>query len=259
MKNNLSVLPLIVLLALPAGAKTPVTIPFDDDYAPLSFQTGTDAPDGFDIAVARELAAILDFEPTFEAADFDRIQAGNWDDDWGFTVSSMSRSVEREARLAFVGPYLFDYIVIVAGQSGGPVDLDDVNGATVGVCAGCIYAQFLLGTYKSVDPQETAMFSDVSLSTFATDTDILRDLASYPNATVDFGVTSVFKANQAINDVGLALQVVGKPLFREPLWVVLPIARADQAPLFEAALTTLHNSGRLSELSIQYLGGDFTK
>lgn len=259
MQNRFTALPLMTLLALPAGAETTVTIPFDRDYPPLSFQTGTDAPDGFDIAVARELAAILDYQPAFIAADFDQIQSGNWEDDWGFTVSSVSRSAEREARFAFVGPYLFDSIVIVAGESGDPVDLDDVNGATVGVCAGCIYSQFMLGTYNSIDPQEPPMFLDVKISTFPTDTDILRDLASHTDATVDFGVTSAFVANQAINDVGLPLRVVGKPLFREPLWVVLPIANADQAPLFEAALKTLQTSGRLSELSIQYLGSDFTK
>ncbi|WP_347309797.1 transporter substrate-binding domain-containing protein [Defluviimonas sp. SAOS-178_SWC] len=250
---------LFCLTLCPAFAD-PIVVPFEDAYLPFSAMGNDGKPAGFNVAVAEEIAERLDAEIEFTSVDFDTIQFGSWPSDWVFSVASMSRSTEREENFAFVGPYYFDQVVIVAGaHSGLGFDRSTLQGHDFGVCRGCIYALYLEGTDTLyIDGQRAdAPFGTVTVKTYLTDFDVLRALGEADPPEIDYGVTSVFHALY-YEDQGFPVRHDPEPLFVEPLWIVVPLSRPDDIAAVTAAFDDLKNSGRLAELSVAYLGADFT-
>ncbi len=249
-----------ILSALPVWAQDP-QVPFDGSYPPLSFVDADGTPDGFDVAVAREIATQLGITPEFVSSDFDTIQSGDWPENWLFTVSSMSRSPAREERFFFVGPYYQDATVIVTGPNTSPdaePTLDLVDGGRIGVCRGCIYQDYIEGNYVVNGQAGEPPFADVAVTAYSTDTDILLQLIAAPDeAEIDFGVTSVFVAD-LFKASGFPIRKVGSPLFVEPLWIAVPLSKESELARIEEAFEAVRASGRLSELSVQHLQNDYT-
>ena len=129
-------------------AAQPVVLPYDPFYDPMSFRTPQGQADGFDVAVAREIAARMAIEVEFEPADFFDIQSEQWPDDWGFAVASMSRDAERDRVFDFVGPYLFETVVVVAAANAPAVAVADLQDIRIGICSGCVYKAYLEGNYQ---------------------------------------------------------------------------------------------------------------
>ncbi len=253
---------LAALLALVAGRPAdaePIVLPYEDGYLPFSATLEDGTPEGFNIAVAREIAALMGGEPVFVPSDFDTIQFGDWPEDWAFSVASMSQSPARAEKFQFVGPYYFDQVVLVAREGNGDFDSGRYDGKRFAVCQGCIYGLYLAGGASLsldgtvVDPPLGA----VSIYVFPSDFDVLRALGEEDPPEVDYGMTSIFHALY-YESRDFPIEHGTTPIFTEPLWVVVPQGREEFAARVKTALDELRQSGRLAELSQQYLGGDFT-
>ncbi len=238
----------------------PIVVPFEEGYLPFSALADNGEPDGFNIAVAREIAARMGDDLTLEGTDFDTIQFGAWPESWSFSVASMSRSAAREEHFAFIGPYYFDQVAVVTSKALGlGFDRDGFAGHKFGVCQGCIYGLYLIGTDSLyIDGvQSAAPFGQVTVTTFSSDFAVLRALGEDETPDIDYGVTSVFHALY-YEGLGFPINHDERPLFVEPLWIVVPLERDDHIVAVKAAFDSLRDSGRLAELSILYLGDDFT-
>lgn len=246
---------LALLLAAPAPAQE--ILPFDPEYAPLSYVTEAGEPAGFDVDVARAIAGRIGMEAEFRPEFFSVIRGGGWPPDWAFTVSSMSRSPEREQHFDFVGPYYFDAVVVVAPVGSPAQTLADVRDARIGICAGCIYAEFVAGTYRSVDGAAEPPFGRARIVTFPSETDMLQSLADPARDEVEFGITSIHKADYFIQ-TGRSLRKIGPPLFVEPVWIAVPKGRAELLPEVTRAFEALAAEGAIAELSLRHLGADYT-
>ena len=229
--------------------------PFDANYPPLSFRGRGGAPDGYDVAVAKEVARRLDSDVAFEPADFFEIQSGDWPPSWDYSVASMSRNPDREDRFLFVGPYVYDQIVVVAALGSPVEEVQQLRDVEVGVCDGCIYHLFLEGEYES-DGVAGKALPGVDAVTFATDPDILREISD-PNSGLEFGVTSAFHADYFIS-LGAPIKKLTPPLFVSPLWIVVPKGMPDIAEAISVAVEEMRADGTLPQLSVDYLGSDYT-
>ncbi len=245
---------LAALLAAPAGAD-PVGVPFDDDYEPLSYLAEGE-PQGFDIELAKAMAAEAGIEISFAATDFNRLQHGDWAEGWGFAVASMSRNPDREERFHFVGPYYYDTVVLVAADDGAEGFEPPGAGARIGVCRGCIYKWAILGGHVGLDPSGTLSGSEVEIVEFVTDTDALRQLGALGDDAIDYAVTSAHVAERFV-DAGFGVEMSDYQLFMTPVWIVVP--KADDAMLatVEAAFAALRDSGRIEPLWDRHLKRDY--
>lgn len=249
---------LLALALRPAGAE-PVVVPYEDGYLPFSATQADGTPEGFNIAVAREIVALMGGEPVFVPSDFDTIQFGDWPEDWAFSVASMSLSPARAEQFLFVGPYYFDQVVLVAREGTGDFDAGRYDGKRIAVCQGCIYGLYLAGGASlSVDGAATdPPLGEVRILVYPSDFDVLRALGEEDPPEADYGMTSIFHALY-YESRDFPIEHGATPVFTEPLWIVVPRRREALAARVAAALDGLRQSGRLAQLSRHYLGDDYT-
>lgn len=249
---------LLALAAGPASAE-PIVVPYEDGYLPFSALQADGTPEGFNIAVAREIAVLLGGDPIFVPSDFDTIQFGDWPEDWAYSVASMSMSPARAEKFLFVGPYYFDQVVLVARVGNGDFDAGRYDGKRFAVCQGCIYGLYLAGGASlsldggAADPP----LGEVSILVYPSDFDVLRALGEEDPPEADYGMTSIFHALY-YESRDFPIEHGTTPVFTEPLWVVVPHGHEAFAAQVKTALDDLRQSGRLAELSREYLGGDYT-
>ncbi|WP_432479136.1 transporter substrate-binding domain-containing protein [Nocardioides sp. GXQ0305] len=238
-----------------------LTVSTDPAYPPqsrLNEQTGE--YEGFDIDVATEIATRLGVEVGWETPSWDVITAGSWNGRWDTTVGSMTPTNDRQEVLYFTEPYNFvPAVVVVQADNDEVTDIStDLDGATIGVCSGCTYEQFL---NKELDIEGYTfdfVIDDADVSGYDTDTTALQDLA---NGRVDAVITSVTTA-QGYIDEGNPVKIVGDPVFNEPLSVGFDKSSDPSSEsLYEAVdgiVAEMHEDGTLSGMAEEWYGIDTT-
>ena len=134
----------------------------------------------------------------------------------------------------------------------------DLDGKTIGVCAGCTYDQYLSKTLDISGFTFDFVIDDATIKGYDTDTTALQDLALGDGTRLDAAITSSTVAQGYINE-GNPVKVVGDPLFYEPLAVAIDKSSdLDPASLAEAAdqiVADMHEDGTLTEMSKQWFDG----
>jgi polar amino acid transport system substrate-binding protein len=241
--------------------KGTLTVSTDAAYPPqssLNEQTGEF--EGFDIDVATEIAKRLGVDVAWEVPSWDVITAGSWNGRWDTTVGSMTPTNDRQEVLYFTQPYNYTPAVAVVGADNEDVsDLTtDLDGKTIGVCAGCTYDQYLTKDLAIEGYEFDFVVDDAKVSGYDTDTTALEDLV---NGRLDAVITSVTTA-QGYIDAGNPVQIVGDPLFYEPLSVGFDkSADPSSESLYEAVdaiVAEMHEDGTLTGLSEEWYGLDLT-
>ena len=241
--------------------KGTLTVSTDAAYPPqssLNEQTGEF--EGFDIDVATEIAKRLGVDVAWEVPSWDVITAGSWNGRWDTTVGSMTPTNDRQEVLYFTEPYNYTPAVVVVGADNDDVsDLTtDLDGKTIGVCAGCTYDQYLTKDLAIEGYEFDFVIDDAEVSGYDTDTTALEDLV---NGRLDAVITSVTTA-QGYIDAGNPVQIVGDPLFYEPLSVGFDkSADPSSESLYEAVdaiVAEMHEDGTLTGLSEEWYGLDLT-
>ncbi len=238
-----------------------LTVSTDPAYPPqskLNEQTGE--YEGFDIDVATEIATRLGVDVGWEAPAWDVITAGSWNGRWDTTVGSMTPTNDRQEVLYFTEPYNYvPAVVVVRADDDEVTDVStDLDGATIGVCSGCTYEQFL---NKELDIEGYTfdyVIDDAEVSGYDTDTTALQDLA---NGRVDAVITSVTTA-QGYIDAGNPVKIVGDPVFNEPLSVGFDKSSDPSSEsLWKAVdgiVADMHEDGTLSAMAEEWYGLDTT-
>jgi polar amino acid transport system substrate-binding protein len=239
-----------------------IVVPYERNYPPFSVTTAEGDHDGFNIAVARALADAAGLDVRFEAVGFFEISDGDWPPEWGFTVASISYLEARAALYTYLDRYLFDEVVLVARDpaDGGP--LPPVAGSRIGVCRTCAYRTFLEGNFEAASDGEPAgpPFDNIVIDdSFSNETAMIEALSLSAAAPFDFVVVSRFFAELLFMRSGYPIRIAGEPLYFDPLWVVVSNDRSDLHEPLRAALAQLREDGALAELSVRYLGADFTR
>ncbi len=238
-----------------------LTVSTDPAYPPqssLNEQTGE--YEGFDIDVATEIATRLGVDVAWEDPSWDIITAGSWNGRWDTTVGSMTPTNDRQEVLYFTEPYNFTpAVVVVLADNEDVSDLStDLDGKKIGVCAGCTYEQFLNKELAIEGYEFDFIIDDAEVSGYDTDTTALQDLA---NGRLDAVITSVTTA-QGYIDAGNPVQIVGDPVFYEPLSVGFDkSADPSSESLYEAVdgiVAEMHEDGTLTGFSEEWYGLDLT-
>jgi polar amino acid transport system substrate-binding protein len=238
-----------------------LTVSTDPAYPPQSkYIPKEDKYVGFDIDVATEIANRLGVEIAWETPSWDVITAGGWNGRWDMSVGSMTPTNDRQKVLDFTEPYYYTpAVAMVNADNTSVADVStDLDGKTIGVCAGCTYDQYLSKSLDIAGFTFDFVIDDATIKGYDTDTTALQDLALGDGTRLDAAITSSTVAQGYVNE-GNPVKVVGDPLFYEPLAVAIDKSSdLDPTSLAEAAdqiVADMHEDGTLTEMSKQWFDG----
>ncbi len=258
------------LLAVPANAgetldrvmaNKKLVMSSDPEYPPQSFLNDKNEMDGFDVAVGREIAKRMGAELEIVTPGWDIITAGNWSGRWDMSVGSMTPTTERAKVLDFPAVYYYVPAAFAVHTDSKTATLEELNGKTIGVCAGCTYDSYLDGNLV-IDAAGTPPFEYKvkagTKKTYDTDTSAYDDLRIGDGKRLDAVMSAMPTLMEAIKN-GYPMKIVGEPAFYEPL----AVATDKGDPEFDAKIAeivaAMHADGTLSALSQKWYGVDYTK
>jgi polar amino acid transport system substrate-binding protein len=244
-----------------------IRVATDQKYKPQSWYDVKDGEwKGFDVDVARELAARLGVTADINHQDWEVITAGSWNNRWDVSVGSMTDTVPREKLFEFTPSYYYTPAGIAVASSNTSIqDLTtDLDGKKICVGVSTTYEDYLKGTLvlgASAPPFEFVI-DNPEIVTYTTDTDALDNLALGDGVRCDAAMTATPTITQYVTDSGGKVKQVGDPLYYEPLSIAFdkndPIDNASLVQAVSKIVDDMHADGTLTSLSTQWYGVDLT-
>ena len=233
----------------------------DPQYPPQSsLNEETGEWEGFDIAVATEIANRLGVEVEFVTPGWESIIAGNWGDQFDLSVGSMTVTPERDEVLHFVTPYYYTPAAVAVREEDAATMTDvenDFDGATIGVCGGCTYEFYLDGSLEIPGEQIEFVIDNADIRTYNTDVPAIKDLEV---GRLDAAISSLTTL-QGAQEEGSAIEIVDNVFF-EPLSVAVDRNSSLDPARFVGELNRIvqemHEDGTLTSLSEKWFGQDLS-
>lgn len=218
--------------------------------------------EGFDIDVAAAIAEALGVEACFVSPDWGLIVSGNWSDRWDISVGSVTITPERAEVLYFAQPYYTTpAAVFVHADNTTFTTPADLSGRKIGVCIGCTYESYLMGTLVIPGVEMEYVITDAEIKGYDTDSTALEDLALGDGLRLDAVITAQPTGQEAIKN-GRPLKQLGDPIYFEYLAPAFDrYSSLDPASFIAKVseiISALHADGTLLDLSMQYYGVDLT-
>lgn len=224
-----------------AGARQVLRFGGDADYPPYHFLDTSGHPDGFDVALARELARDLDLEPEFELGDWgtamERLARGEVD------VVPMFWSTAREERFLFSEPILLRHHALF-GHYETPTlpSLDHLANARVAVQRAGLASETL----------REAGRAGVTLVELEHEAKALELVA---RREVDYALVPTGIGYHAIHQSALAgIVALSPPLLERKYVFAIAPGRADLLPAINGSLQRLREQGVQNRLYVAWIG-----
>lgn len=238
-----------------------IRVATDPAYPPQSELLPDGTFEGFDIAVANEIAERLGVTVEFVTPDFAEVEAGNWADRWDISVGSMTVTASREEVLDFTQAYYFTPAQVGATTESGITDLAGLSGQTVCTGESTTYQFWLEGTLELAGgvPEPADPPADVTVTTFGTDTEC-ADAVEAGRTEFQAWLTAGPTLDGVVAD-GVGFVPIGDPVFFEALAVAIDKASPTHAELLteiDRIIGEMHDDGTLSTLSEEWFGADYS-
>lgn len=221
----------------------------DDSFPPMGFRDENNEIVGFDIDVAREVAARLGVELVVQPIDWNakemELASGAIDCVW----NGMSITPDREESMCMSFPYLNNKMVFYTQKDAGIATLEDLAGKKVAIQNGSYAEELLNGDYKDLADtfDEVLGFDDYLTALMDLQNDgcdaVLMDLVVGDYRISGMGADNLYAAIELEDD----LYGIG---FR----------KADEAlcAKVEELLKEMKADGKLAEISEKWFASDIT-
>ena len=232
----------------------------DANWAPQSFLNDNNEMDGFDVAVAREIATRLGVEVEYVTPSWDIITAGNWSGRWDMSVGSMTPTVARAEVLSFPEVYYYTPASIAVHADSPYQNVGDLNGEVVGATTASTFELYLQKDL-TIDAEGVPSFEYLvtpgELRSYKDGTAALDDLRLGDGVRINAMVGSLPAILAAIES-GYPVRVLGEPVFYEPLAVAIDRGDADFNDKVAGIVREMKEDGTLATLSQEWYGIDYT-
>jgi|TARA_B110000305_G_C19448935_1_gene646570 polar amino acid transport system substrate-binding protein len=232
----------------------------DANWAPQSFLNDKNEMDGFDVAVAREIATRLGVEVEFVTPSWDIITAGNWSGRWDMSVGSMTPTVSRAEVLSFPEVYYYTPASIAVHADSPYQNVGDLNGEVVGATTASTFELYLQKDL-TIDAEGVPSFEYLvtpgELRSYKDGTAALDDLRLGDGVRINAMVGSLPAILAAIES-GYPVRVLGEPVFYEPLAVAIDRGDAEFNNKVAGIVRKMKEDGTLKALSQKWYGIDYT-
>ncbi|NUQ85194.1 MAG: transporter substrate-binding domain-containing protein [Anaerolineales bacterium] len=219
---------------------------------------------GFDVDVAKAIGEGLGVETCFATPDWDVITAGNWADKWDVSVGSMTITTARQQVLDFSVPYYYTPAVIAVRADSGIASIADLEGQALCVGTSTTYEFWLNHDMDGLGLPASSIYAEapnVTVVPLPTDQECAQAIMSGREDFVGY-VTSQTVVNANIA-AGFPVVQLGSPVYSEDLAAAFDksstLPNDTLREEINKIITAMHNDGRLSALSIQWLGEDLTQ
>ncbi|CAN5530590.1 transporter substrate-binding domain-containing protein [soil metagenome] len=235
-----------------------IRVATDPAYPPQSELLADGTFEGFDIAVAEEIAERLGVEVQFETPNFDEVVAGGWAGRFDVSVGSVTVTEDRMEVLDFTEPYYYTPAQMTATEESGITTLEGLAGQVICVGETTTYQHWLEGTLVLAGgaPEPAPVPEGATVTTFSTDTECADAAAS--GRTEFQGWLSSSTTVAAALEAGDPFVEVGDPVFFEALAVATDKAGPAHAELqaeLDRIMREMHEDGTLSSLSEEWFDG----
>jgi polar amino acid transport system substrate-binding protein len=241
-----------------------IRVATDQKYKPQSWYDVKNGEwKGFDVDVAREIAARLGVTADIQHHDWDTdVTAGSWNDRYDMDVGSMTITVARKSKFLFSPVYYYTPASIAVHTDNTSInDLStDLDGKKICVGSGTTYESYL---GKDLDlgpdaPKFDFVVDDAQVIGFTTDTDALDQLALGDGVRCDAAMTALPTIAQYIAD-GNPVKVVGDALYFEPLAIAFdkndPVDNTSLVDEVSKIVDAMHADGTLTDMSMNWYNG----
>ncbi len=228
------------------GGQTKIIVGLDDTFAPMGFRTEDGELVGFDIDLARAVAAEMGVEVEFKPIDWNakeqELDSKRIDMIW----NGMSKNPEREEKMNLSKPYFNNSFAIMTLASKTIAKKADLAGKTVGTQA----ASGALDVIK-----KDSIYGEIAdgLAEYDTYDEAVMDLeAGRLDAVIIDKVAGMYKANQKEGTYAFAEEDFGEDLY------VIGLRKGDDAltERVNKALDAVIASGKAAEISKTWFGED---
>lgn len=226
-------------------------------YHPFSFEGEDGELTGYDLEVLRlveEVDPTLKFE--FIAGPWDSLFVGLDADKFQLLANQITHTDEREANYTLSTNQYFTSVsqIIVSQDNEEVTSLNDLVGKKIGLTIGDAHT-FVVEDWNAANGE---IITD-SIQYYEQDvTTILQDVASGRIAAT---VNDPIVAQEKAEVQGLEIKVVGDRLKEKPTYFIAKQDEEGKALIakIDAALEQLIADGKLTELSLEYFGEDYSK
>ncbi|HEX5944275.1 MAG TPA: transporter substrate-binding domain-containing protein [Anaerolineales bacterium] len=221
---------------------------------------------GFDVDVAKAIGEALGVETCFATPSWDAITAGNWADKWDVSVGSMTVLKGRQEILDFSVPYYYSPAAVAVRADSGFTSVEDLAGQAI--CAGTAttYEAWAANDFTNPNaPPESSVLikapADVTVVPLETDQECAQAIEAGREDFLAYATSgTVVDANIA---AGMPVVKLEPPIYFEQLAAAFDKSSTLSTDTLRAEVdkvfTAMHEDGRLSELSNQWFGVDYTK
>ena len=224
-------------------------------YNPFSYTEEDGTLTGYDLEVLREIEKIdSSLKFNFIAGPWDSLFVGLDADKFQMLANQITSNPDRVANYHLtVNPYFTCVAQIIVKKGRTDIQsLEDLEGKTIGLTVGDSFTRI-------VEDWNAANGNILDIRYYEQDiTTILEDIE---NGRIDATVNDPIMAKDKADVQGLEIDVVGERIAADPTYFIFKQDEEGKElrDRVDAALAELIESGRLSELSIEWFGVDYTK
>ena len=223
-----------------------LTIGMEGTYPPFTYKDDKGNLTGFDVDIAKAVAAKLGYKTQFVLTEFSGILAGLQANKYDVIVNQIGITAERQKSIAFSNPYAYSSPQIIVKKTGdfAPKTLADLKGKRVGVGLGSNFEQQLTKE------------GGINVVTYPGAPEYLADLAA---GRLDAAYNDRLLVGYLIKSQNLPVRgagVIGQP---EAVGIALKKTNTGLKSAIDKALLQLKADGTYAKISRQWFGQDVSK
>jgi polar amino acid transport system substrate-binding protein len=212
---------------------------------------------GYDADTGKLVAQRLGVEPCFLDPTWSEIISGHWNDRWDISFGSGAINSDRASRLYFTQPYYAAPQLFFVAKNSKFRKPSDLDGKTVGVCAGCTHELYLKRTLTIPGVKVVFKVKNPKIAIFDVENAGLKKVAE---GKLDGFLCAAPEGNGAIQS-GLKLRALKEPgFFMYPSGFVDRFSSLDVKAFVakvDSVIAGLHADGSLKKLSMKDFGADY--
>lgn len=232
--------------SVPTQTKGTLKIAMEGTYPPFTYKDAQGQLTGFDVDIARALAARLGLKPEFVLTEWSGILAGLQAGKYDVIVNQVGITPERQKAIGFSQPYAYSrpQIIVRKGSSFSPKTLADLKGKRVGVGLGSNFEKQLRDA------------GGINVVTYPGAPEYLADLAA---GRLDAAYNDRLLVSYLITKNGLPVRGAGVTSQAEPVGVAYRKTNTALGSAIDRALRQIRADGTYAKISRKWFGQDVSK
>lgn len=232
-----------------------ITVGTMGTYNPFSYTLEDGTITGYDIEVLREIEKVDDsLKFDFVAGPWDTLFVGLDADKFQMLANQITSNPDRVAKYHLTENSYFTCVAQIIVKKGRTdiQSLKDLQGKTIGLTVGDSFTRIVEDWNTENGNILTIKYYEQDIST------ILQDIEA---GRIDATVNDPIMAKDKATVQGLEIDVVGERLAADPTYFIFKQDEEGEElrNKIDAALSKLIDSGKLSEMSVDWFGVDYTK